>query len=471
MGTWTLQQLIEASDVQPNDQFGTSVAISGDGLTIISGDPLKNTAGTDAGAAYISTESMGTWTEQQKITPISLVPTISAFGFDICMNRCGTRMITGEPYDDEAATNSGAFYVFDYQSDQWLFKSVTRLSPGVANAGLGVSCAINDAGTICVVGAFTEPNLSGNNYGAAYVYNIDDCGSTTLVQKLVSPNMDINNTSYNYGRCVAINGVGNLIAVGERYESINVANQPEYINIYSFDGMTWNLDQTITSPVTTSSGYGLDITMNNAGTIIAITAYTDDDAGINAGAAYVYTVDSMGVWSQQQKIIGNDTVAGDRFGVDVKLSGDGKILAIGADGDDDLNNNTGSVYIFKEPNGSGTGWVQNQKISVGTQSAARLGRVIGLDYTGYRLVVGESGQDASGVDRGRIRIYEGFDNTYVETQNITGPTDNGLIGIGVWISSCGNKIAAGATGNLSNGGNVFAYNISDTTQSVKVIKH
>ena len=51
--------------------------------------------------------------------------------------------------------------------------------------------------------------------------------------------------------------------------------------------------------------------MNNAGTIIAITAYTDDDAGTNAGAVYVYTVDSMGVWSQQQKIIGNDTVSGD----------------------------------------------------------------------------------------------------------------------------------------------------------------
>jgi hypothetical protein len=179
----------------------------------------------------------------------------------------------------------------------------------------------------------------------------------------------------------------------------------------------------------------------------------------------------MGVWSQQQKIIGNDTASGDRFGVDVKLSGDGKILAIGADTDDDLNTNTGSTYIFKEPNGSGTGWVQNQKISVGNQANKRLGRVIGLDYTGYRLVVGESGQDGGGVDRGRIRIYEGFDNTYVETQNFTGSTDSGSIGIGIWISACGNKIAAGASGNTSNGGNVFAYNISDTTQSVKVIKH
>jgi len=54
---------------------------------------------------------------------------------------------------------------------------------------------------------------------------------------------------------------------------------------------------------------------------------------------------------------------------------------------------------------------------------------------------------------------------------ITGSIDNGQLGIGVWISACGNKIAAGASGSPSNGGNVFAYNISDTTQSVKVIKH
>ena len=434
--------------------------------------PFEDNISTDAGAAYTFTENSCVWTEQQKITPNTLVPALSRFGFDICMNRCGTRMIIGDYIDDEAATNSGAFYVFDYQSDQWLFQSVTRLSPGVANAGFGINCAINDAGTVCVIGAFTEPNGSGNNRGAAYVYNIDDCGYTTLVQKLVSPNIDINNTNYNYGRCVAINGVGNLIAVGERYESVNVANQPEYLNIYSFDGMTWNLDQTITSPVTTASGYALDITMNNAGTIIAITAYTDDDAGTNAGAVYVYTVDSMGVWSQQQKIIGNDTVSGDLFGIDVKLSGNGKILAIGANQDDDIGSNTGSAYIFKEPNGSGTGWVQNQKISAGSQINKELGRAIGLDYTGYRLVIGEKGQDGDGlIDRGRIQIYEGFDNTYVETQFFNGSTDSGFFGLGIWISACGNKIAAGASGTTSNGGSVLAYNISDTTQSVKVIKH
>jgi hypothetical protein len=65
--TWTQQQKIQASDKQGNDEFGKSVAISGDGNTAIVG-ALEDTGGDgDAGAAYIFTRSGTTWTQQQKI--------------------------------------------------------------------------------------------------------------------------------------------------------------------------------------------------------------------------------------------------------------------------------------------------------------------------------------------------------------------------------------------------------------------
>ena len=113
----------------------------------------------------------GVWTEQQKITPNTLVPALSRF--DRYMNRCGTRMIIGDYIDDEAATTLEHFMSLIINLINGYFNQLLDF-PGVANAGFGINCAINDAGTVCVIGAFTKPNGSGNNRGAAYVYNIDD---------------------------------------------------------------------------------------------------------------------------------------------------------------------------------------------------------------------------------------------------------------------------------------------------------
>ena len=45
----------------------------------------------------------------------------------------------------------------------------------------------------------------------------------------------------------------------------------------------------------------------------------------------------------------------------------------------------------------------------GSQINKELGRAIGLDYTGYRLVIGEKGQDGDGlIDRGRSEYMKGL---------------------------------------------------------------
>ncbi len=53
-----------------------------------------------------------------------------------------------------------------------------------------------------------------------------------------------------------------------------------------------------------------------------------DNSANNAGAAYVYTRDAAGVWSQQAYIKASNTDAGDNFGWSAALSGD--TLAVGA---------------------------------------------------------------------------------------------------------------------------------------------
>ncbi len=56
------------------------------------------------------------------------------------------------------------------------------------------------------------------------------------------------------------------------------------------------------------------------------------DNSASAGAAYVFTRDGAGVWSQQNYVKGSNTDAGDWFGASVALSGE--TLAVGAYLDD-----------------------------------------------------------------------------------------------------------------------------------------
>ncbi len=64
--TWMFQQKLPASDAQANDQFGWSVAVSGN--TAIIGAPFEdNATRPDDGSAYVFTRTGTSWTLQQKL--------------------------------------------------------------------------------------------------------------------------------------------------------------------------------------------------------------------------------------------------------------------------------------------------------------------------------------------------------------------------------------------------------------------
>ena len=62
-GTWTQQQKLVASNSDGSLQ-GTSVALSADGSTAMVGGPFETFGG---GAAWVFTQSNGSWTEQQEL--------------------------------------------------------------------------------------------------------------------------------------------------------------------------------------------------------------------------------------------------------------------------------------------------------------------------------------------------------------------------------------------------------------------
>jgi hypothetical protein len=94
---WSEEKKLTASDGVSDDQLGISLAISSDGLTVIAGAFLDD-VGTnkDQGSAYIFSASSGSWVEQQKITA-SDGATFDTFSYSIAMSGDGRTVLVGAP--------------------------------------------------------------------------------------------------------------------------------------------------------------------------------------------------------------------------------------------------------------------------------------------------------------------------------------------------------------------------------------
>jgi hypothetical protein len=77
------------------------------------------------------------------------------------------------------------------------------------------------------------------------------------------------------------------------------------------------------------------------GETAVIGAWKDDTS---SGSAYVFTR-TGGVWTEQAKLLASDGAASDYFGFNVAL--EGRTAVIGAFGDDDNGEDSGSAYVFR----------------------------------------------------------------------------------------------------------------------------
>jgi hypothetical protein len=109
---WNEQQKIQASDKQASDNFGESVSISSDGNTVIVGAWREDTGGRDAGAAYIFTRSGTNWNEQQKIQA-SDKQFGDNFGESVAISGDGNTTIVGAWREGTGGTDAGAAYTFE----------------------------------------------------------------------------------------------------------------------------------------------------------------------------------------------------------------------------------------------------------------------------------------------------------------------------------------------------------------------
>jgi hypothetical protein len=443
------QAYLKASNTEATDQFGYSVAVSGDtvvvgaysedsGATGVNGDQSSNSA-ANSGAAYVFVRSGTTWS-QQAYLKASNTGAEDWFGFSVAAS--GNTVVVGAYPEDSSATgvngnqssnsalDSGAAYVFVRNGTTWSQQAYLKASNTGASDAFGVFVSVS--GDTVVVGAIGEDsnatgingdqsNNSAVDSGAAYVFVRS--GATWSQQAyLKASNTGADDT---FGISVSVSG--DTVVVGARWEdssatgvngdqSNNSALNSGAAYVFVRSGTTWSQQAYVKASNTGANDFFGSAVAISGDTIVLAALLEDSIAtGINgdqsnnsapdSGAAYVF-VRSGTTWSQQAYLKASNTGAGDQFGYSVAVSGDTVVVGAlwedsnttGVNGDQSNNSapNAGAVYVFAR---SGTTWSQQAYVKASNTGVNdSFGHSVSV--SGCTAIVGAIGEDsnATGVD-------------------------------------------------------------------------
>lgn len=308
---WTQSAYLKASntgEADDGDQFGYSVSLSGDAKTLAVGAIAEDSGATgingngadnsvpESGAVYVFTSTSGSWSQQAYVKPWNTTVRGALFGYSVGLSEDGNTLGVGA-YDEDGG--KGAVYAFVRKAGTWSQQMRLVASNAERGDSLGCALAISGDGNTILAGAFDEdalltgiqgPGMGANDekddssVGAAYVFvRSGDRWSQEAYMKAF--NARVNDQ---FGWAVAISRDGNTVAVGAHLEDSKATGL--------------NGDQT-------------------------------DPSAEDSGAVYVYTRDN-GHWTPAAYVKATNTKEAAEFGLSVALSGDGKVLAVGATRED-----------------------------------------------------------------------------------------------------------------------------------------
>jgi FG-GAP repeat/PEP-CTERM motif len=380
--TWAEADKLTASDGQAEDQFGRSVSISGD--TAIIGAFGDDDNGGNAGAAYIFANDGSGWAQISKLTP-----TTSDAGdkFGATVSISGNTAVVGARYDADKGDAAGAAYIFQDDGSGWSQAFKLLANDGASSDLFGCSVSISD--TTAIVGARLDDD-GGTDSGSAYIFEKNGA-SWSQVAKLTASD---GNTSDNFGHSVSISG--NAAIVGA-YANDDTDSDSGSAYVFENDGSGWAQVAKLTaSDAAMQDHFGITVSISNGVAIVG--AEDDDDDGSGSGSAYIFSDDGSG-WAEVAKLTASDASTNDYFGHSVSISGNTAI--VGAIGDDDLADSSGSAYVFQN---DGSTWSERGKV-VASDGAATdyFGKAVALD--GSMIIVGSYFDDDNGNASGSAYIF------------------------------------------------------------------
>lgn len=378
------------------DKFGEAIAISGNMLAV--GVRYDDQQASNAGAVYLfqrNSQNPGQWRQVKKLFAPE---TARYFGQAVAIS--GNTLVVGAP-----GTEHGAAYVFQrdaYDPDRWNPIATLVGSDGTKNKEFGSSVAIS--GDTLVVGdykAVVSASWEYTEYGAAYIFQrhwggVDNWGQ---VKKLVSADLAAWD---DFGRSVAISG--DMVVVGTPRDDHSGISDPgsAYVFYRNRGGSNqWGQQAKLIAKYAGVRDYlGKSVAISGSTVVVGVPGRGTYDRG----AAHVFSRNQGGPdrWGQVAMRTAADGVDFDQFGTSVSISGNRLIVGL------DTGKHVGAAYVFERDRGGANQWGQLAKlkpVDVNTTSKIHFGKSVSI--SGGTVAVGAPNDDVTATDTGSVYVFKG----------------------------------------------------------------
>jgi hypothetical protein len=333
-------------------------------------------------------------------------------------------------------------------------KLLPSASDGADNDHFGSSVAIS--GDTLVVGSPQD-----NDGGSVYVFKRS--GSIWTQEQKISPSENTDK----FGSDVAISG--DTLVIGSPNENWNYG----IVHVFVRSGSTWTPKTTIGCDYCANFGTSVSI---SGETLVVGEPYDDYDWDIKgSGSVYVYKRTLDGDWTQEVQLQADDVDypsahelnfdgnTNDWFGWSVSISGD--TFVVGAPGDDDKGDDSGSAYVFYRSEGV---WLTQAKLTA-DDGAARVQFGTSVSISGDTVVVGSPFAGS-----GSAYVFERSGNNWTKFATLVAGDGADNDQFGKSVSILGDTIVVGSPGDDDDGDNsgsayIFQRNGGIWTQQYKLL--
>jgi len=272
---WAQQAKLTPADGAQDDNFGCSVALSGD--TALIGAFADDDKGYNSGSAYVFFRTGTNWIQQAKLTAADGMAR-DWFGYSVALS--GDTALVGAFFDD---STSGSAYVFFRTGTNWAQQEKLIASDRAANDSFGRSVALS--GDTALIGAHLD-NDKGGHSGSAYVFT----RTWTIWSEQAKLTAADGMTSDWFGYSVALSGDTALVGA---YFDDDKGTDSGSAYIFTRSGASWTQQaKLVAGDGAAGDSFGISVALSGETALVG--AYSDDglDAlggiAVDQGSAYVF---------------------------------------------------------------------------------------------------------------------------------------------------------------------------------------
>lgn len=368
-GDWIQTQKIVASDRDEGDLLGQRVAISGDYAVVSSAqedeDELGENTLLSAGSAYIFERNTdGIWIEVQKIVA-SDRSAEDGFGRGVAID--GNTILVGAEFEDEDENgenytfSAGSCYIFERNSDGIWSETQKIVASDRSSANLFGRNVSIDGDYLIVSSHQNQFDSNGENpmgnAGAAYIFEKNGDSIWEEVNKVTASDRASDDR---FGSSVSISNTTAIVSApreSEDEDGLNTMTKSgsAYVIERNSDGNWEEVQKIVASDRQENANFGFSGSLSGDRAIFGAYGESKDENGenpmSNAGAAYIFKMNNVGVWVEEQKILASDRSSNTTFGTSVAISQYHAIVSTYKEGRDEIGENylsyAGSAYIFE----------------------------------------------------------------------------------------------------------------------------